>query len=143
MISILLVGHGKFASGLYYSLKMLFGSNENIVYIDFDETETSTTLKEKIKLEILKFQDKKRDVICLTDIKGGTPFKVCSELSLELTNKINVISGTNMPMLLSLATQLDELTLEESLNEALETGKNEIDFFEFKIRKEEEIIDGI
>lgn len=143
MISILIVGHGRFASGLYYSLKMLFGVNENISYIDFDENETSETLKEKVKLEISKFNEKCRSVICLTDIKGGTPFKICSELSLILENKIEVISGTNMPMLLSLATQLDDLTLSEAVNESIDTGRSEIDVFKLKIRNDEEIIDGI
>lgn len=143
MISILIVGHGRFASGLYYSLKMLFGVNENISYIDFDENETSETLKEKVKLEISKFHQKDRSVICLTDIKGGTPFKICSELSLVIEDKIQVISGANMPMLLSLATQLDDLTLSEAVDESINTGRSEIDVFQLNIRNDEEITDGI
>lgn len=37
MISILITGHANFSSGLYSTLKMVFGVNENIEFVEFLE----------------------------------------------------------------------------------------------------------
>ncbi len=145
MISILLTGHGKVSSGMYETLKMLFGVNDNIKYIDFTESETSENLKIKIKEQITEFLKESDGVICLTDIKGGTPFKICSELSLEIQNKISVIAGSNVPMLMTLASEMEDISLAEASQLALETGKSEIEEFKLVIRKqvEDDFEDGI
>lgn len=145
MISILLTGHGKVSSGIYETLKMLFGVNDNIKYVDFTESDTSEELKIKLKKEIDFLLNTSEGVICLTDIKGGTPFKTCAEISLELQGKVSVVSGTNVPMLMTLASEMEDISLEEAEEIAIEAGKSEIDIFKLVMPKKEnnDFEDGI
>lgn len=142
MIGILLTGHGEISSGLYSSLKMVFGTNENIRKIDFLPEDSSEILKEKISNEINELLNNNEAVLCLTDITGGTPFRTCSELSIA-NPKIRVISGTNLPMLITLASEMEDIDIEDAVNLALETGKDEISIFKLTQRIEIEEEDGI
>ena len=128
--ALLLTGHGLFSQGLYSSLKMVMGVNENIKYQNFIEN-----LKNLIA-DLLKTNDR---LICLTDIKGGTPFRLCCELAIE-NPKISVVSGANMPLLFQLTELMEEdFNLEDTINESLK----DIFLFKYVARKEVEEIDGI
>lgn len=134
-MKIIITGHGNFGSGLYSSLKLVFGINENIKYVDFIEGMSYEELKNKIELEI----EREQKNIILTDIKGGSPFRVGAELSINNSN-IVVMSGTNIPLLLEIASEMDE---EIDIEEVIENAKNSIDKFEL-VQKEEIIEeDGI
>lgn len=144
MISILITGHANFSSGLYSTLKMVFGVNKNIEFVEFLESDTSENLKYRIREKIKKLLQNSDAVICLTDIKGGTPFKICCELSLELTNKkISVISGANIPMLIYLAAEMEDLTLDEAVKEAIKNGQSDITEFKFVEKQDIDFEDGI
>lgn len=144
MISILITGHANFSSGLYSALKMVFGVNKNIEFVEFLESDTSENLKYRIREKIKKLLQNSDAVICLTDIKGGTPFKICCELSLELTNKkISVISGANIPMLIYLAAEMEDLTLDEAVKEAIKNGQSDITEFKFVEKQDIDFEDGI
>lgn len=144
MISILITGHANFSSGLYSTLKMVFGVNKNIEFVEFLESDTSENLKYRIREKIKKLLQNSDAVICLTDIKGGTPFKICCELSLELTNKkISVISGANIPMLIYLAAEMEDLTLEEAVKESIKNGQSDITEFKFVEKQDIDFEDGI
>ena len=55
--------------------------------------------------------------LVLADIMSGTPYQSAAYLS--KTYKIGLVSGMNMPMLLSLALELtEEVTLEEAVKKA-------------------------
>ena len=47
MIGLIISGHGNFASGLRSSLKLIAGEPINVEYVDFEETDSTETLKEK------------------------------------------------------------------------------------------------
>lgn len=144
MISILITGHANFSSGLYSTLKMVFGVNKNIEFVEFLESDTSENLKYRIREKIKKLLQNSDAVICLTDIKGGTPFKICCELSLELTNKkISIISGANIPMLIYLAAEMEDLTLDEAVKEAIKNGQSDITEFKFVEKQDIDFEDGI
>ena len=137
--ALLLTGHGLFSQGLYSSLKMVMGVNENIKYQNFIEGESSENLKKNLKnliADLLKTNDR---LICLTDIKGGTPFRLCCELAIE-NPKISVVSGANMPLLFQLTELMEEdFNLGDTINESLK----DIFLFKYVARKEVEEIDGI
>ena len=55
--------------------------------------------------------------LVLADIMSGTPYQSAAYLS--KTHKIGLVSGMNMPMLLTLALELtEEVTLEEAVKKA-------------------------
>ena len=105
---IIITGHGRFASGLKTSLDLIVGNFDFVKPVDFTEDKSP---------ESIKSTDKK--IYVFTDLVGGTPFKVSSELTLEYPN-VEVFCGTNLPMLveatmmLSLGCDIDSESIKES-----------------------------
>lgn len=135
MIGILVTGHGNIASGFKSGLNLVYGEVENFEVLDFVEGMSSETLEKKIE-EKLNVLNKGKGVLILSDIAGGTPFKVSSLISLK-TNDIKVISGTNFPMLLEVISERDDRDLISLYEYALKEGANEVKGFELKDRKDE------
>ncbi|WP_042276683.1 PTS sugar transporter subunit IIA [[Clostridium] dakarense] len=92
---IIITGHGKFGSGLTTSLDLIVGNHDFVKSVDFTEEKSPEKLKEEIK-SFVKEAD--GNVYIFTDLVGGTPFKVSSELTLDYKN-VEVLCGTNLPML--------------------------------------------
>ncbi|MGL4910897.1 MAG: PTS sugar transporter subunit IIA [Romboutsia sp.] len=92
---IIITGHGKFGSGLKTSLDLIVGNYDFVNPVDFTEDKSPEFLKEEIEAFVKSTEDK---VYVFTDLVGGTPFKVSSELTLDYSN-VEVLSGTNLPML--------------------------------------------
>ena len=92
---IIITGHGKFGSGLKTSLDLIVGNYDFVKTIDFTEEKSPDFFKEEIEAYVKSTENK---VYIFTDLVGGTPFKVSSELTLQHSN-IEVLSGTNLPML--------------------------------------------
>ena len=96
-MEIVLVGHGHFATGIYSSLQLIAGNQENVEAIDFVEGMSADELKQKILLAI----SNEEKVLILSDLLGGTPFKVSSTIMVENPTKtMNVLSGLNLAMLM-------------------------------------------
>lgn len=96
-MEIVLVGHGHFATGIYSSLQLIAGDQENVEAIDFVEGMSADELKQKILLAI----SNEENVLILSDLLGGTPFKVSSTIMGENPTKtMNVLSGLNLAMLM-------------------------------------------
>lgn len=88
---------------------------------------TQTTESEEILREISKkiaALDQGQGVLVLTDMFGGTP----SNLSLSFLNNemIEVLTGVNLPMIISVAKDRDNLTLNQLGEQAQEAGRRSI-----------------
>ncbi|CYW93679.1 TPA: PTS sugar transporter subunit IIA [Streptococcus suis] len=123
MIKVIVVAHGQFASGILTSLKLIAGEVENIEAIDFSEGMSAQELKARIKAAILD----EREVLILTDLLGGTPFKVSVELAAEQKEQnVVVLSGLNLAMILE--ANFSRLTddLEQLVGKLITTSKDGI-----------------
>ncbi|WP_270941752.1 PTS sugar transporter subunit IIA [Romboutsia lituseburensis] len=118
---IIITGHGKFASGLKTSLDLIVGNYDFVKPIDFTEEKSPENLKSEIKTFVESIEDK---VYIFTDLVGGTPFKVSSELTLEYSN-IEVLCGTNLPMLVE-ATMMVSLGCDLDSESIKDAGVNSI-----------------
>ncbi|ONK27490.1 PTS N-acetylgalactosamine transporter subunit IIA [Streptococcus azizii] len=97
MIQLVVVAHGEFASGILTSLRLIAGEVEKVVAIDFVEGMSAQEVKDRIKQTI----SGEKQVLILTDLVGGTPFKTSVELVVEQgQQEIAVLSGLNLAMLL-------------------------------------------
>ena len=141
MTGIIVTGHGNIATGIGSAVKLVFGQPEKFYTVDFTEDITPELLEEKILDKVNKTGDE-NGVLIFSDIAGGTPFKTASIISLKREN-IKVISGMNLPMILEIICEREEMELEELYYHAMTTGKNEIKGFELKNKgiseKKEEI----
>lgn len=108
MIGIIIVSHGPYAEALYESIKMLYGEQEKIETINFRIGESIDDLKK----DIFKARERLQTdyVLIFVDILGGSPYNV-SSLEIKDDNKINVITGFNMPMILEILSRRNESLL--------------------------------
>lgn len=141
MIGIIVSGHGNFASGLSSAIELIAGKQDNFVVVDFNKSYSSNDLKIKIKDAI---DDMEVDgYVFFTDISGGTPFKTCVELSIEIGNS-EVIAGTNLPMLMEILFDRFSCSAKDIMKRSIELGKDNIKHFEMSYKKENtDIEDGI
>ncbi|MCY1696514.1 PTS sugar transporter subunit IIA [Enterobacter sp. RHB15-C17] len=120
MLSIILTGHGGFASGLEKAMKQILGEQEQFVAIDFPDTSTTALLTSQLERAIADLGDAE-DIVFLTDLLGGTPFRVASTMAMEKPGW-EVITGTNLQLLLEMVMERDGLSSEAFRLQALECG---------------------
>ncbi|MBS4535759.1 PTS sugar transporter subunit IIA [Clostridium sp. D2Q-14] len=142
MTGIIIAGHGNFASGMYSVIKLVAGEQENLEVVDFLEGDSTEDLKEKMIKELDKINEE--ECLFFTDIPGGSPFKTAVEISMEREG-CEVISGSNVPMIMEILFDRDGSNIEELKERAMETGKNQIKSFELRKNrdKKENIDEGI
>ena len=79
-------------------------------------------------------------IVVLSDLPGGSPFKTAVEVAMpQPDKKIEVVAGTNLPMIVTAVTMIeiedDAAALAEEL---METGKECSVRFALAVREEEE-----
>lgn len=142
MVGIIVTGHGNFATGVLSAAKLIAGTPEKLIGIDFTENDTVETLEEKIKKGIEELDTE--EILVLADLAGGSPFKVSATIGVSSDKNIKVLSGTNLGMIIETALLRDGKNLEEVLAFAKESGVTSIQEFEMKVKKEiEDCEDGI
>lgn len=120
MIAVILSGHGAFASGMAQAVHQVIGEQPQFRFIDFPEQMTTPQLDVAMR-QTMDEIDTGDGIVFLTDLLGGTPFRIASLLSLERED-IEVVTGTNMQMAAEMLLERDELPLVEFRNLALECG---------------------
>lgn len=142
MIGLVITGHGNFATGLTSSVKLIAGEPKNYQSVDFLESYSPADLERELKKAFDGLADCD-GIIVMSDLAGGSPFKVAVTVAQEYKN-IQVIGGTNLPMILeiSMARTVVE-DIDSLVNMAINTGKDQIVKFELKKPKVETLSEGI
>lgn len=123
MIGGVVVSHGKLAEELLNAVMIILGEAPNIEAISigwYDDVEES---KKKISQSIKKV-DQKNGVIIFTDMFGGTPSNLSFSFLAE--NKVEIITGVNMPMLIKFVSLQRNNNLKEVAKKVAEQGKKNI-----------------
>jgi len=123
MIGGVIVSHGKLAEELLNALTIILGEAPNIEAISigwYDDVEES---KKKISQSIKKV-DQKNGVIVFTDMFGGTPSNLSFSFLAE--NKIEIITGVNLPMLIKFVSLQRNNNLKDVAKKVVEQGKKNI-----------------
>ncbi|MGF7429626.1 PTS sugar transporter subunit IIA [Thermoanaerobacterium thermosaccharolyticum] len=118
---IILIGHGNYATGLKSSIDLIAGVNSDLYAIDFTEKDSDVTLKEKIKNALNKNFD--AQVLFVSDIAGGTPYKVAAEIA-NCDDNMELVAGCNLSSLLEAIFQKDSLTISELAEFIVNVSKN-------------------
>ena len=144
MIGIVVTGHGLFAEGMHSSAKMIAGENDHIKYVCFEEGMNTEQLSEKLVAAYNELGECD-GIIVLSDLPGGSPFKTAVECSMAHPDKqIIVLSGTNLPMIITGSTMLSFESDPQALaDELMFEGKDNVVRFELAVREEAEEEDGI
>ena len=145
MIGLVVTGHGLFAEGMHSSAKMIAGENEHIKYVCFEDGMGLEKLAAKLNAAYNELADTD-GIVVLSDLPGGSPFKTAVECSMKHPDKqIIVLSGTNLPMIITGSTMLSFESDPQALaNELIFEGKDNVIRFELAVCAEaEEDEDGI
>lgn len=129
MSNLIVIGHGGYGTGVKSNLNMLLGSTPNVYYIDFDTTDTLTTLNDKIQNIIKKCEDE--EILFACDLAGGSPFKQAAMLAAD-NSKFMVIAGLNTAAYCEIIYRLD-MPVAEIADLALKSVLNSLVCFPNKI----------
>lgn len=137
---VIISAHGEFAKGLKTGLDLVVGSMPNIRVVNFVEGDNYDIIDANFQKAFDELKDCK-NILIITDLKGGTPFN--RAVTLFSTNEnVRVLSGLNFAMTYQ-AMISDAENIEDYLKEVIDTGKDSIDYFEFKIKEDDIEEDGI
>lgn len=118
-LGVIIATHGLSSVELLKSAEMIVGNQKNVETVTFNEGDGLDDLKESYSNALNKLKDSK-DIVILVDIWGGSPFNVATELDCE------VITGVNIPMLIELFMNKDNLELSKLVKVVLTAGHESI-----------------
>lgn len=127
---ILVLSHGDLAETMVKTSKLILGEVPEICYINMPEVLDSALYCEKI-VSVLK-NSENGEILILTDLLGGSPFLYSSQILKDHFEKVELITGYNLPMLLEVGCFIKEKTIKELKEIAIEAGKNGIIDFKEK-----------
>ncbi len=119
MIGMVLVTHGRLADEFIAATEHVVGAQDNIRAVCIGPDDDMEQRREEIKTAVLDV-DKGAGVVLLTDMFGGTPSNLA--ISLLDKDKVEVIAGINLPMLIKLASVRASATLEDAVKSAKDAG---------------------
>lgn len=119
-----MVSHGSMAQGMLEAARMIVGEMEGILAVSLQEADAVENLMDRIS-ESINSVDTGDGVLILVDVFGASPFNASARLAM-VRDKIEVISGVNLPMLLEIAIQQSEEDLDALVQTALNAGSSSI-----------------
>ncbi|MBC2777907.1 PTS sugar transporter subunit IIA [Parasphingopyxis marina] len=123
MIGLVLVTHGNLAREFVTAMEHVVGVQEQIESICIGPEDDMEQRRGEIAEAVEKVESGK-GVIVLTDLFGGTPSNL--SISLMQPDKVEVIAGMNLPMLIRLAGARQSMTVGDAVAAAREAGQKYI-----------------
>ncbi|MDE9459528.1 PTS galactosamine/N-acetylgalactosamine transporter subunit IIA [Xenorhabdus bovienii] len=120
MLGIVITGHGKFASGLLQAVEQIIGKQVQCMAVDFPEGMATEELHQMLEAAS-KGCDLGEGLVFLTDLLGGSPFRQAAQLTLTHP-QWQVITGTNMQLVVEMMLDRDDINAVQFLDIALECG---------------------
>lgn len=101
MIGFILTGHGEFSCGLKSALDMVAGDQPAFQIVPFEGSEAAT-YGDDLRSAITSMRAEcEEGVIVFVDLLGGTPFNQSMMIANDV-DKLEIITGTNLPMIIEL-----------------------------------------
>ena len=126
MIGVVVAAHDALAAGLCTAAMCIVGTLEQVAGVGLDPGESPEDFREHFS-SALDTVDSGDGVIVLVDLFGGTPGNVVIRLISERPqDRVEVVTGASLPMLLEVYTQRSELDLKALAQLAVETGRTSV-----------------
>lgn len=125
MIGIVVVTHGNLADELISAVRFVLAQEPAVrmAGVSLDPEKGFDTFTDSINTAIEEVNSNE-GILLVTDMFGGTPSNI--SLTFLEEEKLEVISGVNLPMLLKLATIKDDVKLKDAVKIAERAGKDNI-----------------
>ena len=123
MIGLVLVTHGRLASEFIVAMEHVVGPQDKIAAICIGPDDDMEERRGQIA-QAIRAVDDGTGVIVLTDLFGGTPSNLA--ISLMKSDRIEVIAGVNLPMLIRLEGARKSMDVRSAVAAAREAGRKYI-----------------
>lgn len=123
MIGLVVVAHFNLGREMVAATSLIMGKQEQFVAIDIFPDDPVEKIKEKI-VAAIKGSNAGDGVIILTDMFGGTPSNI--SLSFLEEDKVEVVAGVNLPMLIKLVAYREGRSLDELADFITQYGQRNI-----------------
>jgi PTS system mannose-specific IIA component len=123
MIGLVLVTHGRLADEFMAALEHVVGPQQQVETVSIGPDDDIDQRRQDI-LNAVEKVDNGKGVVLLTDMFGGTPSNLA--ISVMEKNRVEVVAGVNLPLLIKLASVRAEMPLAEAIVEAREAGRKYI-----------------
>lgn len=105
MLGIVIATHGTLSDGIKDAAEVIMGNTENIVTVNLNAGDDVEKLGKKINSSILEV-NQGEGVLILVDLVSASPYNqsvlVANQLEQDLKDKVYIIGGVNLPMLLEI-----------------------------------------
>jgi PTS system mannose-specific IIA component len=118
-----IVTHGHLAGELLAAAEMIVGPISHIAAVSIGWHDDVDAARDEVQRAITRVSQG-RGVLLLTDMFGGTPTNIASMFLEE--GSVEVITGTNLPMVIKLATASAEDSLAEIARKICDQGRQGI-----------------
>jgi PTS system mannose-specific IIA component len=115
MIVTFIIAHEDLSFSLVQTVESVLGKQESFFPYS-NKHDSLQLLAQRIKNQIQTFQA--NDIVCFTDLKGGSCWTLANILRKEIPN-ITVISGVNLPMLITYFNNLNELPFKQLIDKVI------------------------
>lgn len=123
MVGVIIVSHGGLAEALISEVQRLIGKLQKVKGVPIWPKESEEVVRNRIREKMTEVDDGD-GVLILTDILGGTPTNFC--LSFLKDKRVEVVTGVNVPMLLTLSSYRSGRSLEEICSLVKKSGRRSI-----------------
>jgi mannose PTS system EIIA component len=123
MIGLMIVTHCDLGRELVNAAEFIVGRMEGVEVISITQASNSEKVRKMIEDKISSL-NKGKGVLILTDMFGGTPSNL--SLSFLKDEMVEVLTGVNLPMVISIAQNRTRMSLGELAEKAQEAGKMSI-----------------
>ena len=123
MIGMVLVTHGRLAEEFRSALEHVVGEQADVATISIGPDDDMEQRRADI-VSAIRDVDSGKGVVLLTDMFGGTPSNLA--ISLLEKDKVEVVAGINLPMLIRLASVRETMPLGEAVIAAQEAARKYI-----------------
>ena len=105
MLGIVIATHGTLSDGIKDAAEVIMGNTENILTVNLNAGDDVEKLGKKINRAILEV-NQGDGVLVLVDLVSASPYNqsvlVTNQLEQDLKDKVYIIGGVNLPMLLEI-----------------------------------------
>jgi PTS system mannose-specific IIA component len=123
VIGVVVVTHGQLATELLNAAEAIVGDLPHFAAVSIGWHDDMDDAREEIRQAIARLQGE-GGVLLLTDMFGGTPTNL--GLSFVEPDRVEVVTGVNLPMLIKLTSLRSSQDLLAVARELRETGRNAI-----------------
>ena len=123
MVGILIVSHGNLSKAFISSIQSLVGGLQKVRGVSIWPKDQEKDVQERLQREMAEVNEGD-GVVILTDVLGGTPTNLT--LSFLADEKVEIVTGVNLPMLLTLLSYRTGRSLREVVKLVKKSGRRSI-----------------